>query len=101
LQCIDRIGRYCEDGEARFMSDQIIQDATLRNRRSSESAQRVSAELRGRHSEINWRALAGFRKVLVHDYVGLSVERIWHIVASDLPVLKRQMDVIRLELEAC
>jgi uncharacterized protein with HEPN domain len=29
-----------------------------------------------------------FGTLLVHDYLGLSVERIWHIVASDLPVLK-------------
>jgi uncharacterized protein with HEPN domain len=27
--------------------------------------------------------------ILVHDYLGVDVERVWNIVQNDLPVLKR------------
>ena len=38
---------------------------------------------------------AGFRNVLVHDYLGISLERVWGIVSDDLPVLRVQMEAIR------
>ena len=32
--------------------------------------------------------IAGLRNRIVHDYFGLDLEIIWHIVRSDLPALK-------------
>ena len=29
----------------------------------------------------------GFRNVVVHDYLGVSLDGVWGIVADDLPVL--------------
>jgi len=34
----------------------------------------------------------------VHDYLGLNLARIWHIVSMDLPVLEQQMKTIQAEL---
>jgi uncharacterized protein with HEPN domain len=88
LECIDRIERYCASGEERFGSDELIQDGVLRNLQVlTESSQRISAELKSRHSEVDWRGLAGFRNVVVHDYLGINVARVWRIVNVDLPVL--------------
>ena len=42
----------------------------------AESTQRVSEATRMRHPEINWRRIAAFRNVLVHDYLGIDIERI-------------------------
>ena len=35
--------------------------------------------------------IAGLRNRIVHDYFGLDLEIIWHIVRSDLPALKRDL----------
>ena len=37
---------------------------------------------------IHWFKIAGFRNVLVHDYLGIEIERVWNILEKDLPILK-------------
>jgi len=49
-----------------------LQDAILRNLQVlCESAQRLSEESKSQHPEVDWRAMSGFRNVLVHDYFGI------------------------------
>jgi uncharacterized protein with HEPN domain len=55
----------------------------------AESTQRLSANLKELHPEIDWRALAGFRNLLVHDYLGVSATRVWELIEHFLPQLKR------------
>jgi len=99
LDCISRIERYISAGEDRFHADELIQDAILRNLQVlTESSQRISPELRAKHPDVDWRELSGFRNVLVHDYLGVNLARIWQIVSADVPVLKRQMSRIHTEL---
>jgi uncharacterized protein with HEPN domain len=43
--------------------------------------------------------MAAFRNVLVHDYLGLDVERIWDVVAGDLPPLCAALEAILARLE--
>jgi uncharacterized protein with HEPN domain len=35
----------------------------------------------------------------VHDYLGVSVPRVWDIVQSDLPAVKVALEAMRRELE--
>jgi uncharacterized protein with HEPN domain len=96
LETIDRIERYCALGEDDFLANELVQDAILRNLQvMAESLQHLSRELKERHSEIDWRGLSGFRNVLVHDYLGVNIARIWRIVSVDLPALKAAMVSIR------
>jgi uncharacterized protein with HEPN domain len=96
LDCIERIERYCAAGREAFLSDTLIQDAVLRNLQIlAESAQRISPEVKDQHPQVDWRAISGFRNVLVHDYLGLDLARVWQIVSVDVPVLKRQIASIR------
>jgi len=99
LECIDRVQTYTRGGREEFFTDIQKQDAVLRNLQVlAESSQRLSDALRARHSEIDWRSLSGFRNVLVHEYFGIRLERVWQIVEEDLPELKLHMETIRGEL---
>ena len=72
------------------MASTLVQDAVLRDLQvMAECTQRLSDSLRSAYPEIDWRQLAGFRNVLVHDYLGVEPDRVWLAVEQDLPVLKR------------
>jgi len=55
----------------------------------SESTQRLSEELKSRYPMVEWRKIADFRNRLVHDYLGVDLEIVWHVIEEDLPELKR------------
>ena len=89
-ECIHRIEQYTSTGEDAFFSDAKTQDAVLRNLHTlSESSQRISDRMKTSQPQVDWRNIAAFRNVLVHDYLGIDLARIWDIVQHDLPVLKR------------
>ena len=88
--CIRRIEENVAGGRDRFLESHTLQDAVLRNLQTmAESAQRVSEDLKATHPEVEWRRIAAFRNVLVHDYLGIDIERIWEITQRDVSQLKR------------
>jgi len=96
LECIDRIQRYCREGEAAFFASELVQDAVLRNLQIlAESTKRISDGVKANYPEVDWRGVAGFRNVLVHEYFGISLVRVWEIVSLNLPPLREQMEAIR------
>ena len=90
-ECLERIESYIKDIDKKaFMDSTLIQDAVVRNLQiMSESTQRLSDNLKDDHPEINWFKISGFRNVLVHDYLGVDVERIWTILLKELPILRK------------
>ena len=96
LECINKINQYTDNDRERFMSDDLIQDGVLRRLQTmSESTQRLSEDLKQTRTDVDWRALSGFRNVLVHDYLnGIDLNRIWDIVDNYLPELKKAVEGI-------
>lgn len=100
LECIHRIQQYTAPGYDSFRQETIIQDAVLRNLHTlSESTQRLSEAVTGAHPEVDWRGIARFRNVVVHEYLGVDLVRIWDIVQNDLPELKQAIALILLEVD--
>jgi len=100
LECIEAIQDYNAQGRDAFLTDRKTCKATLRELQElAESTQRLSISLRERYPEIPWLAIAGFRNVLVHDYLGLSLNRIWEIIERDLPNLRIAVEAMLNELE--
>ncbi len=90
MECIQKIERFTADGKNRFLGDAMVQDAVLRNFEViGEAAKRLDAAYRAAHPEIPWRALAGLRDVLIHQYEGVDLEKVWAIVEHELPGLRR------------
>jgi uncharacterized protein with HEPN domain len=93
LECIDRIERYVENDRTRFLQSEIVQDAVVRNLQVlTESSQRLSESAKMNQPGIDWRAISGFRNVLVHDYLGLDLDTIWLVIEQDLPQLKKALE---------
>jgi uncharacterized protein with HEPN domain len=92
LECIERIERYTSEGERAFRTDTRTQDAVVRNLQVlAESTQRLSDELKKGNPDVPWASIAGLRNVLVHAYLGISLDQIWEIVEKDVPGLKAQV----------
>ena len=66
----------------------------------AQSIMQLSDAFKATHEEVDWRGLVGFRNVLVHDYLGVSVPRVWEIVQRDLPAVKLSLEAMRRDLEA-
>lgn len=99
LDCIERIFEYCEKNEKTFRSSRLIQDAVIRNLQTmAESAQRLSDRSKALAPELPWRAISGFRNVIVHDYLGLDLDAIWLIIANNLSPLKVGLEKMHRKL---
>jgi len=95
IECIRRIDENVKDGRERFMASHTLQDAVIRNLQTmAESTQRISDDLKEKHPEIEWYRISAFRNVLVHDYLGIDLDRIWEITQRDIPELKQAISVM-------
>ena len=98
-ECISRIQQYVEDGREAFLTSTLIQDAVIRNLQTlAESSRRIPDSVKTQHSEIDWRGILAFRNILVHDYFGVNIARVWDIVEEDLPPLRDQIEAILRDL---
>lgn len=101
LECIGRIEQYTTEGRAAFLASTLIQDGVVRNLQTlGQSVLKLSEALKAAHPEIDWKSIVGLRNVLVHDYLGLQVARIWEIVAQDLPDLKAKVTALHGSLSS-
>lgn len=96
---VGRIESATADGKSEFVGSTLHQDAVLRNLHTmTEATQRISAELKATHPEVEWATLSAFRNVLVHDYLGIDIGAVWAVVTTDLPDFKAKISKILSEL---
>ena len=100
LECILKIERFTQVGRMVFLKDELVQDAVLRNFEViGEAAKRLDDTYRADHPQIPWRAIAGLRDVLIHQYEGVNLQQVWNIVEKDLPGLKNSIKGLLPPLE--
>lgn len=93
IECLDRLDAYAAEGRDAFLAPGMLQDAVLRRLQTmAEASQRLSDAAKAAHPEVPWRAIAGFRNVLVHDYLGTDLAEVWRVVEQDLPLLRVQVE---------
>jgi uncharacterized protein with HEPN domain len=91
-ECIARIETYTAGGRDEFLASSLIQDAVIRNLQTlAESTQRLSDAIKLAQPQTDWKGISGFRNLLVHGYLGVDVEKVWEIIANDLPPLKQSI----------
>ncbi|MBC8515531.1 DUF86 domain-containing protein [bacterium] len=99
IECVHSIQTYIRDEGASFQNDRKTQKAVLRELQElSQSVRSLPSRLTDSNPQIPWRAIAGFRNILVHDYLGLNMASVWSIVQKDLPpLLLAVSEMVRIE----
>jgi uncharacterized protein with HEPN domain len=62
----------------------------------SEASRRLPVEIRYRHSQIDWAAIAAAGNIYRHEYEGVDEKLIWHTIKHDLSALR---GIALMELE--
>ena len=87
------IATYTADGREAFMQNKMAQDAVLRNFEIiGEATKRLSDEVKARRPDIPWSDVAGLRDVLIHNYMGVKLNRVWRVIEDELPRLRQAID---------
>lgn len=53
-----------------------------------EAATKIPPAVRKQHAEIPWKAIAGMRNKLIHEYFGVDLDTVWKTASEDVPMLK-------------
>jgi uncharacterized protein with HEPN domain len=92
---IERIERHGGGGRAVFDSDELVQTWVLHHIQIvGEAAAQISEDFKARHPEVPWKAIAGMRNIVVHQYFGIDLDQVWQVVEKDIPSLKRDVQTI-------
>lgn len=79
----------------RFMSDDDLRRAFVRALEIiGEATRKLDKDFREAHAHIEWRAIAGTRDKLIHDYEGVDYQLVWDMVCSDIPPFLEQVRAI-------
>lgn len=60
----------------------------------SRSVKQLLDELRQKYNAIEWRAMAGMRNRLIHNYFGVDYNIVWDVVANKISALDTEIRLI-------
>ncbi|HEY5705883.1 MAG TPA: HepT-like ribonuclease domain-containing protein [Terrimicrobiaceae bacterium] len=94
VEAADRIAEYLQGiSKESFLTDVLRQDAVIRRIQIiGEAVRHLSPALLITMPGFPAKEAKGMRNVLVHDYEGVNVERIWDTAIKDIPVLRQSVE---------
>ena len=82
--------------EAAFLASRLHQNAVIRSLEVlGEAASKISADTKGRYSDIPWREIVGMRHRLIHGYGDVRLDLIWKVAHEHLvPLIASLVDIV-------
>ncbi len=79
----------------RFMLDETLQRAFVRSIEIiGEATKRIPDDFKEKYPHLEWRAMAGMRDKLVHEYFGVDYDIVWDVAANKAPALHQTIKQI-------
>ncbi len=96
LDAIDKAESFVGDLSAEeFAQDPKTAFAVIRALEIiGEAAKHVPDHIRDRSPGIPWRSITGMRDKLIHSYSAVDLEVVWRTVHTELPLLRRGIEVL-------
>ncbi len=93
LESIERIESYTKDKtEKEFLDNYEKQDAIMKRLEViGEAVKNIPKEVKEKYPKIPWKQMSGMRDMLIHEYFGVIMERVWDTAKNDIPKLKKQI----------
>jgi uncharacterized protein with HEPN domain len=91
LEAISKIKRYTANlNKADFLANNLVLDACYHNFLViGEAVKQLPEELRIQHRQVPWKAIAGLRDMLAHEYFRVDNEILWDVVENHLTTLQQ------------
>jgi len=93
LEAIHKIEDQTCLGEARFRTDELVQVWLVYHFQViGEAVARLSSKLKDDSPAVPWADIVGMRNIVVHEYFGLDLDRIWSTATTSLQSLREEIE---------
>lgn len=78
-----------------FLQDETLKRAYVRSIEIiGEAVKKLPDDIRKNYTAIEWRAIAGMRDRLIHNYFGVDYDIVWDVIINKIPLLSTEVQRI-------
>lgn len=83
-----------------FLKDKEKQNAVIRSLEVvGEAVKNLPQDITSKYPNTPWKKIAGTRDKIIHHYFMVNLDVVWEIIKKDIPELKKEILIIREDLE--